>query len=239
MKINLKISLTSKALLAVLLVWGLFISSSVSAQNSISTAGVIESKSGGFKFPDGSIQISAAVAGSAPVEDTGEIVCWDAVGTVISCTGTGQDGELQAGVDWPAPRFTGNADGTVTDNLTGLVWLENADCFGDELWAEALTDANTLASGSCGLTDGSVAGDWRLPNIKELMSLVDYSQVNPILPPGHPFNPIQAFGWYWTSTTFLAQPETAWTVFMSNAVNSVLDKDVPTVMVYVWPVRNP
>ena len=89
MKIKLKKCLTSKVLLAVLFMWGLFISSSVSAQNSISTAGVIESKSGGFKFPDGSTQISAAVAGSAPVEDSREIVCWDAIGPVITCTGTG------------------------------------------------------------------------------------------------------------------------------------------------------
>ncbi len=32
------------------------------------------------------------------------------------------------GIAWPAPRFTDNMNGTVVDNLTGLVWLKNADC---------------------------------------------------------------------------------------------------------------
>ena len=37
------------------------------------------------------------------------------------------------GVAWPNPRFTDNGNGTVTDNLTGLIWLKNANCFGKEL----------------------------------------------------------------------------------------------------------
>jgi Protein of unknown function (DUF1566) len=79
-------------------------------------------------------------------------------------------------------------DGTVRDNLTGLMWLKNADCFGQfRTWAQALTDANTLSNGTCGLTDGSVAGDWRLPNVKELLSLIDYGHFDPALPAGHPF----------------------------------------------------
>ena len=35
----------------------------------------------------------------------------------------GDDGDLQKGVPWPDPRFTDNGDGTVTDHLTGLIWL--------------------------------------------------------------------------------------------------------------------
>ena len=97
--------------------------------------------------------------------------CWDAL-EPIDCAGTGQDGEYQAGVSVD-PRFTDNGDGTVTDNLTGLIWLKDADCFGSRNWTNALSDANTLADGSCGLTDGSVAGDWRLPNVRELQSLID------------------------------------------------------------------
>ena len=86
---------------------------------------------------------------------------------VIPCVGTGQDGDWQKGVAWPNPRFTDNGNGTVTDNLTGLTWLKNANCYGTRVWATALTDANTLNSGECGLTDGSVEGDWRLPNVRE------------------------------------------------------------------------
>ena len=43
---------------------------------------------------------------------------------------TGDDGELEKGVAWPNPRFTDNNNGTVTDNLTGLIWLKHANCFG-------------------------------------------------------------------------------------------------------------
>jgi hypothetical protein len=133
----------------------------------------------------------------APVEVTGQTTCYGASGVVIPCLDTGQDGDIQAGVPFPSPRFTDNGDSTVTDNLTNLIWLKNANCFpgffGFGLqWEDqaggqhALNAANTLASGSCGLTDGSAAGDWRLPNVKELQSLIDFGNVNPALPRGRP-----------------------------------------------------
>ncbi|MCH7667430.1 MAG: hypothetical protein IH936_16070 [Acidobacteria bacterium] len=87
---------------------------------------MIESTSSGFKFPDGTVQATAAVAGSAPVADTGQQSCWDAGGSPITCSGTGQDGELQRGVDWPAPRFTDNGDGMVTDNLTVVAGISRS-----------------------------------------------------------------------------------------------------------------
>ena len=102
-------------------------------------------------------------------------------------------------------RFTDNGDGTVTDNLTALIWLKNANCFGAKNWATALSDANALASGSCGLSDGSIAGGWRLPNGNELHSLIDLAQSNPALPAGHPFTGVQV-NLYWTSTTGRLQP---------------------------------
>ena len=63
---------------------------------------------------------------------------------------------------WYHREFTDNNDGTVTDNQTGLIWLKEANCFGLRNWNEALTDCNGLASGSCGLTDGSNVGDWEV-----------------------------------------------------------------------------
>jgi len=42
----------------------------------------------------------------------------------------GDDGDLQKCVAWPDPRFTDNGDGTVTDNLTGLIWLKEANHIG-------------------------------------------------------------------------------------------------------------
>ena len=40
----------------------------------------------------------------------------------------GDDGAIRAGVAWPTPRFKDNGDGSVTDNLSGLVWLQDANC---------------------------------------------------------------------------------------------------------------
>ena len=94
---------------------------------------------------------------------------------------TGDDGDLQKGATLPSPRFTDNGDGTVNDNLTGLIWLKDANCFGQKDWTTALSDANSLSNGTCGLTDGSSAGDWRLPNRVELTSLVNSEYYNPAL----------------------------------------------------------
>ena len=93
----------------------------------------------------------------------------------------GDDGDLQKGVQFPVPRFTDNGDGTVTDNLTNLVWLKNARCIEAILWYGAIEFSNNLKNGDCGLSDGSVAGDWRLPNRNELLSLIDVEIDNPQL----------------------------------------------------------
>lgn len=145
----------------------------------------------------------------------------------------GSDGSLQKGVAWPSPRFTDNSNGTVTDNLTGLIWLQNANCFGLRNWTTALTDANGLADGACGLTDSSSAGDWHLPNVKELHSLIDFANFNPALPAGHPFTGVQS-GRYWSATTYAVSTTFACYVFLSNGYVSSAGK---TLTYYVWPVR--
>ena len=142
-------------------------------------------------------------------------------------------GDLERGVAWPVPRFTDNDDGTVTDNLTGLIWLKNANCFGSRTWSQALSDCNGLTSGSCGLSDGSSAGDWRLPNIRELPSLVDYGGYNPALPSGYPFDGVQS-AYYWSSSTSASYPSYAWGVYMSNGGVGIGNK---LSNYYVWPVR--
>ena len=148
---------------------------------------------------------------------------------------TGDDGDLQRGISWPSPRFKDNGDGTITDHLTGLIWLKNANCFGARSWSQALVDCNTLASGSCGLTDGSVAGDWRLHNRKELLSLVDYSRYNPALPQGHLFDNVKSSD-YWSATSHSDLPELAFSVSMAYGRLSFWNK--PASGSYVWPVRN-
>ena len=176
---------------------------------------------------------AAACSGPpAAVPKTGQTTCSDEFGNSIDCAGTGQDGEYQKGVSVD-PRFTDNGDGTVKDNLTGLIWLKDASCLGYMQWADALSSANTLASGACGLTDGSVAGDWRLPNVKELQSLIDFGQSFPALPPGHPFAGVQS-SFYWSSTSGAGNEGYAWFVFLGYGfVNGVLK----TGSYYVWPVR--
>jgi hypothetical protein len=190
----------------------------------------------------------------APVAKTGQKRCivffetFDGTGGggFIDCAGSGQDGEYQSGVSI-SPRFTDNNNGTVTDNLTGLIWLKNASCFKNVKWTTALTNANTLATGSCGLTDNSVAGDWRLPNVKELQSLIHFGLGSPALlntagtakwTEGDAFSGVESTK-YWSSTT---GGFGAWTVsFSSGSVvkdNSIFVNGTPAGIFQVWPVRS-
>ena len=147
---------------------------------------------------------------------------------------TGDDGDLEKGVAWPSPRFTENGDGTVTDNLTELIWLQNANRSAiTQNWSNAVIYCNSLADDGVDLTDGSVAGDWRLPNIKELMSLIDYGRYNPALTSGHPFTGVQS-GYYWSSTTYASSTAIAFVVYPHGGHIYSNDK---TNLYYVWPVR--
>jgi hypothetical protein len=119
----------------------------------------------------------------------------------VTSYAAGDDGADRAGAAWPATRFTDNGDGTVTDHLTGLIWLKNAGAFSATTWPQAISAANQLAAGTAGLTDGSKAGDWRLPNLVELESLIDVSANAPALTPGNPFTNV-ADSPYWTSTEY-------------------------------------
>ncbi len=188
---------------------------------------------------------------------TGQNACYDPGGSVVPCAGPGQDGDKQVGAAWPSPRFTDNGDGTVTDGLTGLIWLKDANCTdaaggiersGGLLdWPSALAWCNKLANGKCGLSDNSVAGDWRLPNIVELRSLIDYSRHDPALSAGHPFYKVQPT-WYWSSTTNPVTTTGAYNVGMGRGSIHIGAKFPITlgaskvgrkriVLHGVWPVR--
>ncbi|HZX48578.1 MAG TPA: DUF1566 domain-containing protein [Nitrospirota bacterium] len=160
---------------------------------------------------------------------TGQTTCYNSSGTVITCTGTGQDGEIQAGAAWPSPRYTVSGD-CVTDNLTGLMWTKNANLPGSyRTWQEALDYANGLSL--CGYTD------WRLPNVNELSSHHNSGQHNTdIWLNSQGYSNVQE-GFYWSSTSYAVNSSSAWFVVMWSGGTGNYDKsDIRGF--YVWPVRS-
>ena len=162
-------------------------------------------------------------------------------GQTISYT-VGDDGDLEMGVEWPIPRFITGTTGVVTDTLTGLIWLENANCPATTRnWATAFPDvaslntAGTMNSNDCGDTSngGSHQTDWRLPNVRELQSLIDYGEYNLALPDSHPFTGVQS-DYYWSSTTDADDMSNAWGVSLRGGR---VARDGKTGTYYVWPVR--
>lgn len=148
--------------------------------------------------------VTALAAPEIQLPRTGQTGCWNTNGTPIPCDGTGQDGDTLTGVAVPTPRFTDNGNGTLTDSLTDLVWIKNADCYNAITWQQALDRAGTLASGACGLDDSSVAGDWRVPNRNEMLSIINYQESDRTT---WAWLTEQGFtnavhGWYWTSNSY-------------------------------------
>jgi hypothetical protein len=146
---------------------------------------------------------------------------------------TGDDGDLRKGVTWPTPRFTdntGSGAGTVTDNLTGLMWAKDANTAGLKNWDGALAYCNDLILGG--------HDDWRLPNVKELLSLIDFGKSDPALPGGHPFDNVKAnlLSFYGSSTTNHGNSAHAWHVYMHNGNVDSFGKG-PLPLIHVWPVR--
>jgi N-acetylneuraminic acid mutarotase len=164
---------------------------------------------------------------------TGQKTCYDELGNGIPCAGTGQDGEIQAGVAWPSPRFTvgtGAEADCVTDNLTGLIWAKNGNLpNGTRTWQEALDYVASMNSGAglCGYHD------WYLPNRKEISSLIDYSKFDTALPVGDSFENVQLY-FYWSSSTYSGSTDNAWVV---NISYGYVNYNPKTDNRYVWPVR--
>jgi hypothetical protein len=188
-----------------------------------------------------------ATADTVTLPKTGQTLCYGA-NTTIDCVNSGQDGETQIGASWPIPRFTDNTNGTVTDNLTGLTWLQDPLCAalnpppatgalqGGRDWASALVAANALRSGQCGLSDGSVAGTWRLPNVNEMESLVDLSQINPPLPANHHFGTFPQIPIYWTST-ITADYYPGVNAIGEDMFTGKIQGDNKANPKYIWPVK--
>jgi hypothetical protein len=178
----------------------------------------------------------------ADIVDPFKSTCYDWRGNTIPCDFKRQYAELLFDKPIPDPRFMDNKDGTVTDNLTGLIWLKNTKCFKMMDWESAILVAKSLKDGDCGpnsaliLSDGSSAGDWRLPSMNELCILIDYSRRNPALPNGHMFSDFPT-GYYWSATTLDSHPGMAWIVYMESGTTCY--DDIKNHAGHIWPVRGP
>lgn len=123
-------------------------------------------------------------------------------------------------------HYTDNGDGTITDNLTQLVWqkVPNTTAF---TWEQAIAYAE-------GLTIGG-ASDWRLPNIKELQSLNNESLSNPSVNNNY-FNTIGIKN-YWSSTTLLPNQNNLNSAWYWNTQFGITSYDSKTNTNYVISVR--
>lgn len=118
-------------------------------------------------------------------------------------------------VNYGENQFVDNGDGTITDTATGLMWMQlDSGSFdignnGAMNWEEALEWAENFEYAEC--------DDWKLPDAKELQSIVDYSRC-PEITDSPAIDPIfnctlitveegvKDYGFYWTSTTHLDGP---------------------------------
>jgi hypothetical protein len=102
---------------------------------------------------------------------------------------------VRSGQSYP-PNLVDNADGTITDQNTGLMWQKET-APGTYTWEQALAYANNL----------TLAGhsDWRLPNINELHTLVDYSRGEPAVFQPFANDTVVGADIYWSSTSMASQ----------------------------------
>ncbi len=111
---------------------------------------------------------------------------------------------VRAGNGYGVNDFIDNGNGTIKDQATGLMWMK-ADSDSTMNWEEALVYAENLV---CAGYD-----DWRLPNAKELQSIVDYTRAPDAQNPLHEgpaidtlFDISEEESYFWTSTTLLESP---------------------------------
>ncbi len=122
----------------------------------------------------------------------------------------------------PTSRYTFGTGGVVTDNTTGLMWkrclegqtFSGSTCTGSAAnlnWQAALNQAQTANT-----TNDSGHNDWRVPNLKELKSTVEYCRVDPAINtdvfPGWSY-------WQWSSSPLVNYPDyasSAWDVYFGD-----------------------
>jgi hypothetical protein len=186
----------------------------------------------------GSIVLSSNLtfAGAVDLAKTGQATCYDSGGNAIACDDTGQDGDVQAGVKWPDPRFVDNGDGTITDKLTGLMWLKDANCFGTATWNGALMAVADLNAHPKSYTCGGYTAnysDWTLPNVNELESITHAESATSTWLNGEGYLNVKSDP-YWSSTSYAIGLSYGWVMVMGGGAARPYEK---TKYYYVWPVR--
>jgi len=133
----------------------------------------------------------------------GRIKCYPLEGI-----GNGYFAQYVRGDEYGVNDYVENGDGTITDAATGLTWTQSDN--GESVdWGSALNYCEALSLGG--------SDDWRLPNIKELQSIVDYDRSpdvtdSPAIDPLFDLTGITNeagepdYGFYWSSTTLIAYP---------------------------------
>ena len=100
-------------------------------------------------------------------------------------------------------KFIDNGDGTITDDATHLMWMQDDNAEG-MAWADVLSYAENF--------EFAGYSDWRLPDVKELQSIVDYTRspgttnsaaIDPVFNCTEITNEANEadYGFYWSSTT--------------------------------------
>jgi len=137
----------------------------------------------------------------------------------------------------PMPRFTDNGNQTVRDNLNGLIWTKDANLHRYKHWDAAIAACKDCCVGSY--------QDWRLPNGKELQSLINFDYYDPALSntkgkgkwkEGDPFNNVLS-NYYWATGAEVGNEVAAWIVNFFHGGASKYDEKINSY--YVWCVRGP
>jgi hypothetical protein len=123
-----------------------------------------------------------------------------------------------------AKTYSDNGDGTVTDPTTGLQWMR---CSMGQTWdgvtSNCVGTANSYIWDQANLLTGTVTfagrSDWRLPNIRELQTIVDRSRVNPAIDvAAFPNTPASSTTYFWADTANAESRGYAWRVSFSSGI---------------------